>query len=101
MRRRPGSFHVRSCAGHAPEHPRFELESMVASLQQSNRCTLKLSLGSTSAVLAELLWAHTPNYPDEPPLIKARRCGPIKQITQSCRACRCMHSKQGLICRQL
>ncbi len=26
------------------------------------------------AVLAELVWAHTPEYPDEAPLVRARRC---------------------------
>ena len=30
-------------------------------------------------MLAELLWAHTPNYPDEPPLVKARRCTTLLQ----------------------
>ncbi len=26
------------------------------------------------AVQAEIVFAHTPSYPEEPPLIKARRC---------------------------
>lgn len=104
MRRcHPASYHVR-CISTLPKQkcatcnsPSFASPSAPCVPFLQERVGIMTDTSSVvmfSTVLAELLWAHTPSYPDEPPMVKARRCSFQNRLSQGRSTWQC-HMKRN------